>query len=564
MNEAKLMPHVGQVIARQLRALGADTVFCVPGESYLGLLDGLYDERDAIKTITCRHESGAANMADAYAKLTGKPGICAVTRGPGATHAANGVHTAFQDSSPMILFVGQVGRDFREREAFQEMDYKAFFGDTAKWVASIDDPSRVQEFVTRAWRTALSGRPGPVVLVLPEDALTERLAAEPLSLSAMAEPAPTPDAMAGLRKLLAEARQPLMVVGGPGWSAGCAAQAEALATAWSLPVVASFRCQDYFNNDHPHYAGALTVAANPQLRDAVRDDVDLLIVVGSRLGEMTTQGYTLVDIPRPQMRMVHVHPDALELGRVYQPDIGINASARTFLAAAGEVTTPSPPQGRADWVARMRDVYVDSQKPITSVGALNLSEVVLEMDRQLPDDAIVSNGAGNYTVWLHRFYRHRRFRTQLAPTSGSMGYGVPAAVAAKLTHPERTVVSFAGDGCFQMSSQEMATAAQNGAAIIHIIVNNGMLGTIRMHQERRYPERVVATEIVNPDFVALARAYGAEAERVERTADFAPALQRALAAKGSYLIDLVVDPQDLTPTQSLDAARKAGLASQAP
>lgn len=563
MNEAKLMPHVGQVIARQLRALGADTVFCVPGESYLGLLDGLYDERDAIRTITCRHESGAANMADAYAKLTGKPGICAVTRGPGATHAANGVHTAFQDSSPMILFVGQVGRDFREREAFQEMDYKAFFGDTAKWVASIDDPSRVQEFVTRAWRTALSGRPGPVVLVLPEDALTERVAAEPLSLSDMAEPAPTPDAMAGLRKLLAEARQPLMVVGGPGWSAGCAAQAEALATAWSLPVVASFRCQDYFNNDHPHYAGALTVAANPQLRDAVRDDVDLLIVVGSRLGEMTTQGYTLVDIPRPQMRMVHVHPDALELGRVYQPDIAISASARTFLAAAGEVATPSAPQGRADWVARLRDVYVNSQKPITSVGALNLSEVVLEMDRQLPDDAIVSNGAGNYTVWLHRFYRHRRFRTQLAPTSGSMGYGVPAAVAAKLTHPERTVVNFAGDGCFQMSSQEMATAAQNGAAIIHIIVNNGMLGTIRMHQERRYPERVVATEIVNPDFVALARAYGAEAERVERTADFAPALQRALAAKGSYLIDLVVDPQDLTPTQSLDAARKAGLASRA-
>ena len=564
MNEAKAMPHVGQVIARQLRALGADTVFCVPGESYLGLLDGLYDERDAIKTITCRHESGAANMADAYAKLTGRPGICAVTRGPGATHAANGVHTAFQDSSPMILFVGQVGRDFREREAFQEMDYKAFFGDTAKWVASIDDPSRVQEFVTRAWRTALSGRPGPVVLVLPEDALTERVAAEPLTLSAMAEPAPTPDAMAGLGKLLAGARQPLMVVGGPGWSAECAAQAEALATAWSLPVVASFRCQDYFNNDHPHYAGALTVAANPQLRDAVRDDVDLLIVVGSRLGEMTTQGYALVDIPRPQMRMVHVHPDALELGRVYQPDIAINASARTFLAAAGEVATPSAPQGRADWVARLRGIFVDSQKPITSVGALNLSEVVLEMDRQLPDDAIVSNGAGNYTVWLHRFYRHRRFRTQLAPTSGSMGYGVPAAVAAKLTHPERTVVSFAGDGCFQMSSQEMATAAQNGAAIIHIIVNNGMLGTIRMHQERRYPERVVATEIVNPDFVALARAYGAEAERVERTADFAPALQRALAAKGSYLIDLVVDPQDLTPTQSLDAARKAGLASQAP
>lgn len=461
----------------------------------------------------------------------------------------------------MIVFVGQVGRDFREREAFQEMDFKAFFGDTAKWVASIDDPARAQEFVTRAWRTALSGRPGPVVLVLPEDALTEPVEAEPLELSAMAEPAPTPESMVELSRLVAGAQRPLMVVGGPGWSAERAAEAEALAASWSLPVVASFRCQDYFNNDHPNYAGALTVAASPKLRKAVREEVDLLIVVGARLGEMTTQGYSLIDIPRPQMPMVHVHPDALELGRVYQPEVAINASARMFLAAAGRAAVPQRKNGN-DWVRKLREQFVETQEPIPSVGPLNMAEVVLEMSRQLPHDAIVTNGAGNYTVWLHRFYRHRGYRTQLAPTSGSMGYGTPAAVAAKLVHPDRTVVNFAGDGCFQMTSQEMATAAQHGAAIIHIIVNNGMLGTIRMHQERNYPARVIATELANPDFVMLAKAYGAGGERVERTADFAAALQRARTAGGSYLIDLIVDPQDLTPTQSLEAAREMGRAAK--
>lgn len=462
----------------------------------------------------------------------------------------------------MIVFVGQVGRDFVEREAFQEMDYKAFFGDTAKWVASIDDPTRVTEFVTRAWRTALSGRPGPVVLVLPEDSLTETVSAEPLTISAAAEPAPAPGAMAGLMAFVSGAKRPMMVVGGPGWSAECAKQAEALATAWSLPVVTSFRCQDYFDNDHPNYAGVLTVATTPQLRKAVREEVDLLIVVGARMGEMTTQGYTLLDIPEPQMKMVHVHPDAAELGRVYQPALAINASASAFLGAAADKEMPQAAE-RSAWVARLRDNFIQSQKPIPSVGPLNLADVVLEMRRQLPDDAIVTNGAGNYTVWLHRFFAHRRYRTQLAPTSGSMGYGTPAAVAAKIVHPGRIVVNFAGDGCFQMTSQEMATAAQYGAAVIHVVANNGMLGTIRMHQERRYPERVIATEIVNPDFVTLAKAYGAGAERVERTEDFAAALQRALVFGGSYLIELVVDPQDLTPTQSLEAARQAGVSASA-
>ena len=355
---------------------------------------------------------------------------------------------------------------------------------------------------------------------------------------------------------------PLLLVGGPGWSAECATQVAELAEAWGLPVAASFRCQDYIDNDHPHYAGFVGIAPDPILRRYIREEADLLVVVGARLGEMTTQGYSLVDVPKPQMPLVLVHPDGVETGRVYQPDLAISATARTFLDAFAALPPPQKSLARADTIKKLREGYEAFQKPLPAVGAVNMSDVVQEMDRQLPRDAIITNGAGNYTVWLHRFYRHRRYRTQLAPTSGSMGYGVPAAVAAKITHPERVAVSFAGDGCFLMSAQEMATSAQYGAPVIHIVVNNGILGTIRMHQERNYPERVVATDLANPDFVMLARAHGAEGERIERTEDFAPALKRALAAQGSYLIELKVDPQDLTPTQSLDAARQAGLAKR--
>ncbi len=551
----------GHILADQLRILGADKIFCVPGESFLGFLDGLYQNRAAIETISCRHETGAANMADAYAKLTGRPGICAVTRGPGATNAANGIHTAFQDSTPVILLIGQVGRDIADREAFQEMDYRRVFGEMAKWVAQIDRADRIPEYLSRAWTTALSGRPGPVVLALPEDMLADEVATQDLTPPSPASSAPTPEAMTTLGTMIDRAENPLLIVGGPGWSADCARAAEAFAEQAGSPVATSFRCQDYVNNDHPNYVGALGIAPLPSLRAYVHDRVDLLIVVGARLGEMTTQGYSLVDSPNPQMRLVHIHPDANQLGQVYRPDLAIAATATAFFAAAGQGITDGGAQRRAALIGKMRQDYIDFQLPLAAPGAVNMTEIVLELSRQLPEDAIISNGAGNYTVWLHRFHRHRQYRTQLAPTSGSMGYGTPAAIAAKLVYPDRVAVSFAGDGCFLMTAQEMATAKQYGAAVIFIVINNGMYGTIRMHQERNHPGRVIGTQLENPDFIQLAHAYGAEGERVERTQDFPAALERARTASGSYLIEIVIDPEALTPVQSLSAARAQGQAA---
>ena len=548
----------GRVLADQLCILGVDTVFCVPGESYLGLLDGLYANQDAIRVIACRHEGGAAIMADAYAKLTGRPGICAVTRGPGATNAANGVHTAFQDSSPMILLIGQVGRAMADREAFQEMDYRRVFGEMAKWVAQIERAERIPEYLARAWTTATSGRPGPVVLALPEDMLDDVVEVGDLQPPSVAESAPTPEAMAALGAMIEEARTPLLVVGGPGWSAACGRAAAALAETLALPVAVSFRCQDYIDNDHPNYAGVLGIAPSPKLRARVRDEVDLMIVVGPRLGEMTTQGYSLVDIPQPQMRLVHVHPDAGELGRVYRPDLAIAATASAFFGAAAGLTPGKQADRRATLIGEMRRDYTDFQQPLTSPGAVNMCEVILEMSRQLPEDCVIANGAGNYSVWLHRFHRHRKYRTQLGPTSGSMGYAVPAAIAAKLIDPTRPSVCFAGDGCFLMTAQEMATAKQYGAGVIFIVVNNAMYGTIRMHQERKHPGHAIASDLENPDFVQLAAAYGAGGERVERTEDFPAALERARAAAGSYLIEIVVDQEALTPTQTLSEARAQG------
>ncbi len=548
----------GHILADQLKKLGADTVFCVPGESFLGLLDGLYNHSDSIRTVVCRHEGGAANMADAYGKMTGKPGICAVTRGPGATNASNGVHTAFQDSTPMIVLIGQVGRSMMDREAFQEMDYRQVFGQMAKWVAQIDDTSRIPEYLSRAWKTALSGRPGPVVLALPEDMLSGEAAVADLVPTPVAMPAPEPGAIADLGARLAQAKKPLMLVGGPGWSAEVAVKAMDFAERMGLPVATSFRCQDYVDNDHPNYVGVLGIAPIPNLRKRIAEEVDLFLVVGSRLGEMTTQGYSLIDIPTPQMEFVHVHPGAEDLGHVYNPTLGILSSPGAFFDALSALPDGDGKTRWAGWVADQRADYEAFLQPTESPGDLNMAQVIRHITETMPKDTVITNGAGNYTVWGHRFHRHRGYRTQVAPTSGSMGYGVPAAISAKLTAPERPVIALAGDGCFLMSAQEMATARQYGADVIYLVVNNGMLGTIRMHQERHHPDRKMATDLMNPDFVTYAASFGIGGERVTATADFPAALDRARKAAGGYLIELVVDPEALTPTQTLSQATAQG------
>ncbi|MFP3382487.1 thiamine pyrophosphate-binding protein [Tritonibacter sp. SIMBA_163] len=553
----------GRLLADQLQILGADTIYCVPGESYLELLDGLHAHQDAINVVTCRHESGASNMADAYGKLTGRPGICAVTRGPGATNASNGVHTAFQDSTPMILLIGQVGRDMMDREAFQEIDYRRMFGEMAKWVAQIDDAARIPEYMARAWKIAQSGRPGPVVLALPEDMLTDEVHAQDLRPTPRPRPAPHAQDIASLQAMIAKAKRPMLMVGGPSWSKSCADKALAFAERLGLPVTTSFRSQDYVDNGHDNFVGAVGIAPVPNLRKRLREEVDLLIAVGPRLGEMTTQGYELIDIPHPQMTFVHVHPGAEELGQVYQPDLSIQSDPELFFDAADTITGPDGADVWSDWLQAQRADYLAFQTPTDVPGDVNMGQVVRHMSEALPQDTIYTNGAGNYTVWLHRFHQHRAYRTQLAPTSGSMGYGVPAAVAAKLQHPERTVVAMAGDGCFMMTSQEMATAAQHGADVIYVVVNNGMYGTIRMHQERHHPGKVMATQLVNPDFVAYAAAFGIAGERVLSTDGFPAALERAQSSKGGYLIEIVVDPEALTPNQSLSAVRAEGEAKSA-
>ncbi len=549
----------GHILADQLALQGVDTVFCVPGESYLAVIDGLYNHTNRIRMINTRHEGGAANMAEAYGKLTGRPGICMVTRGPGATNASIGLHTAFQDSTPMILFVGQVGRDAIDREAFQEMDYRRVFGEMAKWVAEIDDVRRIPEYVSRAFYTALSGRPGPVVLALPEDMLTECAEVADIAKAAVAPHiAPAAADMAELAARLKTAERPFMLVGGATWTANAVKDIEEFAAAHEIPVGASLRSQDCFDNRHPNYAGDVGIAINPKLAARIRES-DLLLVVGPRLGEMTTQGYTLIDVPNPAMPLVHVHPGASELGRVYQPDLAINARMPEFAAAARAI----PPEGasrRAAWVAGAREDYLARIQPTKVPGPVNLGEIVAWLNKTLPEDAIVTAGAGNYAVWVHRFFQHKKFRTQLAPTSGAMGYSVPAAISAKLTEPSRTVVSFSGDGCFMMLGQELATAMQFNAAVIFVIVNNGILGTIRMHQERTYPERVHATTLANPDFAALARAYGAFGEKVTRTRDFADVFKAAEAAGKAAVIEVIVDTEALTPEQSLAAARAQGSA----
>ena len=537
----------GEILAESLRRQGVDRVYCVPGESYLAVLDALHDIPN-IAVVSARHEGAAANMAEADGKLTGRPGICFVTRGPGATHASVGVHTAFQDSTPMILFIGQVARDARDREGFQEVDFRAMFGPLAKWAAEIDDAARIPEYIARAYHVAMSGRAGPVVLSLPEDMLSETVALPTyVPLVSAAGAAPRDADLKRLAGMLADAKRPLLVVGGSGWTPESCQSLVEFASRNGLPWVASFRRQDLIDNRHPNYCGHLTLGADPKLTERVKS-ADLLVSIGSRLGENTTAGYTLLTPPVPRQALIHIHPDPNELGRVYQPAVSIACGLDDF-ANALATTDIAGKESRAGWLREAREAYVRfSTAPSSSASDyVDLAIVVGWLSERLRDDAIVTNGAGNYTVWVHRYYRYRRPRTELAPTSGAMGYGIPAAIAAKLRHPEREVIAFAGDGCFLMYPQELATAVQHGANVVMIVANNGVYGTIRMHQERRYPGRIVATKLVNPDFVALARSFGAYGERVERTSDFPDAYQRAVDAGRPAVLELSVDPDQLSP-----------------
>jgi acetolactate synthase-1/2/3 large subunit len=551
----------GQLLIDALRVHGVDMVFGVPGESYLAALDAFYDARNDIRFVNCRQEGGAANMAEAYGKLTGRPGICFVTRGPGATNASIGIHTAFQDSTPVILFIGQVSTGLIEREAFQEIDYRRMYGQMAKWVAQIDRPERVPEMVSHAFHLAVSGRPGPVVLALPEDMQAATATVADTARYQRVAAHPGADDMNRLRDMLARAQRPFVMLGGGGWNKQACEDIQAFVAANALPVGCAYRCQDLLDNRHPNYVGDIAVGLNPALEQRIRT-ADLLLAVGPRLGEWTTINYTLIDIPRPKQKFIHVHAGAEELGRVYQGDLLINSGMPEFAAAARQL---SPAKAAwADATRTARAEYEAWQKPVAMPGALNMSQVIAFLRQRLPPETIITNGAGNFTLWVHRFYQYTGFRTQLGPTSGAMGYGVPSGVAAKLVHPERPVVSFAGDGDFQMNGQELATAAQYDAKVIFIVVNNGMYGTIRMHQERHYPGRISGTEIRNPDFAALARAYGLYGEIVEKTADFAPAFERAWNAKTASLLELKIDPDAISPRTTLSAIRAEALKNKKP
>lgn len=542
----------GQVLAEQLRIHGVERAFCVPGESYLALLDALYDVPE-IGLITCRQEGGAAMMADAYGKLTGKPGVCLVTRGPGATNASAGVHIAFQDSTPLLLLVGQVARRMTDREAFQEIDYRRMYGQMAKWVAQIEDPARIPEYISRAFYTATSGRPGPVVLALPEDMLTEVVEVSDAEPYRRVHIHPGAGEMATLHKELAESKRPLLILGGSSWTPEACTDIKLFAEANHLPVIAAFRYQYLFDNTHGNYIGDLGLATNPALTERVKQ-ADLLLVVGARLGEMTTSGYTLIDIPTPKQKLIHVYPGVEELGRVYQPTVAINASMPAVAAAARALAPIDSPEWKGS-VKAARDDYLRHISVINGSGDVQLDEVLAWLSGHLPAESTVTNGAGNYTAWVHRFFQYRTFGSQLAPTAGSMGYGTPAAIAVKSLYPDRPVVCFAGDGCFLMTGQELATAVQYELNIIIVVVNNGMYGTIRMHQEHDYPGRVIATDLRNPDFVALAKAYGAYGERVERTGEFPAAFERAVNAKRPALLELMVDAEAITPNRTLTAIR---------
>jgi acetolactate synthase I/II/III large subunit len=547
------MRHGGKILVDQLEAQGATAAFMVPGESFLAALDGLHDS-NRIKTVICRQEGGASMMAEAWGKITGEPGVCFVTRGPGMANAMAGLHVAQQDSSPMVLFVGLPARGHEDREAFQEIEVKQLLSSFVKWAAVVRQTERIPEYVSHAFHVARSGRPGPVVLGLPEDMLSASCEAIDAKTARLPGAQPSAADMALLQAKLATAARPLLIVGGPGWSGEIKAAVEAFADRFDLAVAPAFRYQDYIDNRHRCHVGCAGIGIDPALAAAIKA-ADVLIVVGARLGEMTTSRYTLLDVPNPRQFLVHVHPSPHELGSVYRADLPIAAPAAAFVEALGRLQAPA----KIAWSglrAELRAAYEKSLEPLPLPGKVKLAEVVRTVSEMLPEDGFVTNGGGNYAAFVHRYFEYKRYRTQLAPTSGSMGYGLPAAIAAKLAHPERAVVNFQGDGCFLMTGQELATAVQYGLPIVTIIPNNGIYGTIRMHQEREYPGRVIGTTLVNPDFAAYAKSFGAEGCTVEATADFAPAFARALESSRPSVIELKIDPEALSVRKTMTEVRE--------
>ncbi|MEQ9037475.1 MAG: thiamine pyrophosphate-binding protein [Silicimonas sp.] len=545
--------HGGHLLVESLLALGASKGFGVPGESYLAVLDGLYDTKGQLDLVLCRNEGGAAFMAAAYGKLTGQPGLCFVTRGPGATNASIGVHTAMQDSVPMILFVGQIDTTMRGREAFQEVDYRAFFGPVAKWATEIEHVDRIPEVLSRAWTTAISGRPGPVVVALPEDMLAASPKAAALDRAvSVVPPMAAPETVAAVREAISSAARPVILMGGGGWTDKGSVALQRFAEQSDIPVIAAFRYQDRYDNHSPTYVGDAGVGMLSGVRKTLQD-ADLILALGVRFGEMTTDAYTLFDLPDMSQTLIHVHASDRELGKIYQPDIAVHASAVEFAKALAD----APVRGDwSDWRKSARDAYDATFDLPGQPGPVNMTDVIAYLRERLPEDAILTNGAGNFAIWPNKYFRFGPGQRLLAPQSGAMGYGLPAAVAAKVVYPDRTVVCFAGDGDFQMNAVELGTAMQAGARPIVLILNNGTYGTIRMHQERNFPSRVSGTDLVNPDFAALARAYGFHAERVERTADFVDAFERALASPSGAVLDLAIATEALTPRQTLGQIRE--------
>ena len=549
--------HGGKILADALAAQGVKLVFGVPGESYLPVLDGLHDLQDEIRFIVCRQEGGASYMAEAYGKLTGEPGVLFVTRGPGASNGAVGVHTGFQDSTPMVVFIGQVPNEFAEREAFQEIDYRRMYGQMAKWVAQIDRVERIPEYVSRAFHTATAGRPGPVVLALPEDTLFAEAAVADAPKHHVVRAAPAPKEMAEVERLLRGARRPFVLLGGGGWTKDACRSLQKWIEASGLPVGTSFRCQDLFDNRSASYVGDVGIGINPKLAERVKQ-ADVLLVIGARLGEMTTSAYTLLESPVPRQTLIHVHGGAEELGRVFRPALPINSGMANFVDALTKLSLT----GWKEQTAAARKEFLEWTEPRKIPGEVQYGEIIRWLSEHLPEDTIVAGGAGNFAAWLHRHFRYKGFRTQLGPTNGSMGYGYPAAVAAKIAEPKRPVFALCGDGDFLMTGQEIATAAQYGANFVAVVVNNGLYGTIRMHQEREYPGRVYATELRNPDFAAYARAFGGHGETVTRTAEFAPAFERAYASGKPALIEVKIDPDAISPSTTLSAVREKALKSR--
>ncbi|HZP68669.1 MAG TPA: thiamine pyrophosphate-binding protein [Pseudolabrys sp.] len=547
----------GEILIDQLSIHGVRQAFCVPGESYLAALDAFYGSE--IRLIVCRHESAAAIMAEAVGKVTGRPGICFVTRGPGASNAAAGIHIARQDSSPMIMFVGQVGREMRDREAFQELDYRAVFGTMAKWATEIDDPSRIPEIVSRAFYTACNGRPGPVVIALPEDMLRERVSVPDAAGFEPVETWPGQSDMQRLQGLLAAAKNPVALVGGSRWTEQASKELLRFAERFALPVATTFRRGHLIDALHPCYAGDFGIGPNPKLLARVKS-ADLVLLIGGRFSEMPSQGYSVFDIPEPQTKLVHVHPGADELGRVYHPHLAINATPAAFCAALASLQAPEEIAWRGTSDAAHAEYLAWGEKATPVPGAVNLGEIMVWLRNNLPAEAIVTQGAGNFSGWVHRFYRVRKFGGLVGATSGSMGYGLPAALAMQALHPDRPVVCVAGDGDFLMTGQDFATAVQYDLPVIVLVADNGIYGTIRMHQERDYPGRVIATELRNPDFVAYALAFGGYGALVEKTADFPAAFAAARASGKPSIIHLKVDPEAITPATTLSAIRERSLA----